>query len=192
MSDAVTAVRRHSPAILLAGLIACTLMLTIGDQFHVHFDILSYPGSARLFGQACWVAPLFAVSTVGFITLAWPFALHVKDQSDRELAAGASWFFGTYVATALFGHHVVPLTIAILVVWIARVAGRSDRATVVAYSLILALAGTLIEAVINRAGLAHYEVSSFLMVPAWLPALYLQGAPTALAVTRRLRADQPT
>lgn len=189
MSDAVT--RRHSPAILLAGLVGCTLMLTIGDQFHVHFDILSYPGPGLLFGQAWWVAPLFAASTIGFIVLAWPFVAGAGNPTDRELATGTLWFFGSYVATAVFGHHVIPLTIVLLAVWLARIARRSDRAAVVLYALILATAGTLVESFINHQGWAHYEVDSFLLVPAWLPVLYLQGAPTALALTRRLRFGQP-
>ncbi len=187
MTDVTFAIRRHRRALLAGWLVGCTLLLTIGDQFHVHFDVLAYPGPGLLWGQAWWVAPLFAASTIGFIVLAWPFATRITDPSDRDLATGTAWFFGTYVATAVAGHHVIPLTILIVAVWIARVARRSDRAPVIAYSVILAVAGTLVESFINHQGWAHYDVASFLLVPAWLPALYLQGAPMALALTHRLR-----
>ncbi|MEO6470427.1 MAG: hypothetical protein ABIR57_01265 [Aeromicrobium sp.] len=187
MSDVGTATRKRSPRVLALGLIGCTLLLTTGDQFHVQFDILSYPGDGKLFGQAWWVAPLFVISTVGFVVLAWPFAPKATQPQTRDFATGMAWFFGTYVATAVFGEHVAPLTVTILTVWLIRVIGRADRMTVAAYSLLLALLGTLFESLINHQGLAHYEVSSFLLVPAWLPALYMQGAPMALAITRWLR-----
>ena len=175
----------------MVGLLGCTLFLTIGDQLHVRFDVLSYPGPGTLFGQAWWVAPLFAASTIGFVILAWPFAPRVQIPADRDFLTGGLWSFGTYAATAVFGEHVTSLTIAILATWLVRLARRNDRGTVALYSLALAVLGTVAESAINHAGLAHYEVNSFLLVPAWLPALYMQGAPMALAITRRLRF-QPT
>lgn len=191
MNELVTTIRHRSPGVLLLGLIGCTALLTIGDMCHVRFGVLTYPGPGTYFGQAWWVAPLFMVATIGFVVMAWPFAPHARSPLGRDVVTGALWFFGTYVATAVFGEYELLLTVAILTIWILRVIRRSDRVIVALFSVLLAIGGTLFELGVNYAGLAHYEVHGLLLVPLWLPALYLQGAPLALVMTRWLRG-QPT
>lgn len=177
----------HSPARLLLALLGCTLLLTTGDQFHTQFGVISYTEPGPLWGQAWWVGPGFALATIGFCVLAWPFAPHVAHPARRDFISGALWFFCSYAASGIFGSWSLTLTAVYTLLWLSRVLPRGDHAPVIVYSILLAVAGTLGEYGLHALGICRYEPRDFLLVPLWLPALYLQGAPLALAITRWLR-----
>lgn len=178
---------RHSPGRLLLVLLGCTALLTLGDQFHTQFGVISYADPGPLFGQAWWVAPGFALATLGFVVLAWPFTPRVREPAPHDFVGGALWFFGAYAASGIFGAWSLTLTALYIALWLARIVRRPDRNVVVVYSLLLALLGTMGEWQLHASGICRYEPRDFLLVPMWLPALYLQGAPLALAIARWLR-----
>ena len=178
---------RHAPARLALVWLGCTLLLTAGDQFHTQFGVISYANPGPLWGQAWWVAPLFALATLGFVGGAWPFAPKIAQPAPRDFVTGAAWFFGSYAASGMFGRYSLTLTVLYTAIWFLRIVRRSDRSPVIAYSLLLAASGTLAESALHYSGVCRYEPRDFLLVPLWLPALYLQGAPLALAITRWLR-----
>lgn len=167
---------------------ACALLLALGDQLHVQFGVISYP-SGVFFGQAWWVAPGFALATVGFIALAWRPAARIVPPTPSSILRDGAWFFGSYAASAVLGPHVLLVTVLLGGAWLARVVRRPDRRVVIAFSLILALVGTVSEILLHATGVCSYTNRELLLVPAWLPTLYLQGAPLALSVTRWLRGD---
>ena len=167
--------------------LGCTLLLTAGDQFHTQFGVISYATPGPLWGQAWWVAPGFAVATLGFIASAWPIAPKIRQPSRSDFVAGTLWFFGSYAVSGALGQHSVLLTLAFAGFWLMRVIGRSDQQMVIAFSIGFAVAGTLAEFALHSTGICRYEPRDFLLVPMWLPALYLQGAPLTLAIARWLR-----
>jgi hypothetical protein len=182
----------HSIGKLLLVWLGCTLLLTAGDQFHTQFGVISYANPGPLWGQAWWVAPLFALATIGFVGGALPFASKIRQPSRGDFIAGALWFFGSYAVSGVMGEYSVMLTLIYVALWAMRVIGRSDQNTVITYSIILATAGTLAESALHYSGMCRYQPRDFLLVPMWLPALYLQGAPLALAIARWLRYPEAT
>lgn len=166
-------------------------MLTVGDQFHVQFGVIGYPGPGVLWGQAWWVPPLFAIASVGFVVAAWPLAPFIEKPTRRSIIVDTAWFFGSYVASGLLGHRVVGLTSLFVGLWMYRIANRTDRRPVVWLSLALAVLGTLGESAIHATGAGWYTNRNILLVPAWLPVLYMQGAPLALSITRWVRGEPP-
>ena len=185
----------RSPITLLLVLVWCTLLLTSGDQFHTQFQIIVYP-RAFFFGQAWWVAPGFAIAAIGFVGIAWPFVARANavPTRGRDVVVEAAWFFAIYALSGVFGRWSVTLAIAFTVVWAVRVARRAagDRALIIRFSLLLAVLGTLGEELLHATGVCRYAVRDLGLVPLWLPALYLNGAPLALALARWLSARAET
>lgn len=174
---------------LLLLLVGCTALLTSGDQFHTQFHVIAYP-TPFVFGQAWWVAPGFALAVIGFLAIAWPFAATAAPASGRDLGVQAGWFFVVYAASGVFGTWSITLTVAFTALWALRIARRPDRAVVVRFSLLLAVLGTLGEELLHATGVCRYSVRDLGLVPLWLPALYLNGAPFALALARWLRPER--
>ena len=179
--------RGHSLPRLLLIWLGCTLLLTIGDQFHTQFGVIAYANPGPLWGQAWWVAPLFALATIGFVGGAWPFAPRIRQPARSDFVVGALWFFGSYAVSGVLGEYSVLLTLTYVGFFLMRVIGRVDQNVVITYAVILAVAGTLGESALHYSGIVTYKPRDFLLVPLWLPALYLQGAPLALAIARWLR-----
>ena len=177
----------HSIGRLLLIWLGCTLLLTAGDQFHTQFGVISYTNPGPLWGQAWWVPPLFALATIGFIAGAWPFTPRIRQPSQSDFVVGTIWFFGSYATSGVLGDNSVMLTLIFTGFWFMRVVGRIDQREVIIYSIILAISGTLAESALHYSGICRYNPRDFLLVPLWLPALYLQGAPLALAIARWLR-----
>ncbi|HVI74556.1 MAG TPA: hypothetical protein VM683_06190 [Anaeromyxobacteraceae bacterium] len=150
---------------------------TAADQIHVRSGVLSYPRpSALLPGQPLWVPLLFGAAGV-----ALPLANAAMLRATRErpprstvrgLAAAVLWFFAAYASTALFQAESRALAIALVSVWAARVALRPTPDELLAGPL-FALGGALFEAGLSSTGAFQYRAPDFLLVPAWLPALYL-------------------
>jgi hypothetical protein len=166
-----------------------TLALSACDQIHVHAGVLSYSHPAFA-GQAWWVPLQFALATLAICAGAWPFGVRLPEPSGRDLARAAAWFVGAYAASAAFQRWPIALAVVYAVTWLIRVGLAPRSATVALYSLLLAAAGTGAEAAISSTGAFAYARPDALLVPIWLPGLYLHGAPLALALTRSLASPR--
>jgi hypothetical protein len=170
---------------LLCLVVGGALALSACDQIHVHFGVLSYPHPV-LAGQAWWVPLEFALATAAICVGTRPFARRLPEPSAATFATATLWFVGAYAASGVFQRWPLALAAAYLLTWAGRVAVSRERAAVGAYSLLLAAAGTAVEAVISSTGAFAYAHPDLVLVPIWLPGLYLHGAPLALALTRGL------
>lgn len=164
------------------------IFLSLCDQIHVHTGVLFYDGPG-LAGQAWWVPLEFGVASLAIYAIAWPVTSRLREPSNGALASALAWFFAAYVASGVFRGHPLALSAGYGLTWLARLAGRGDDAFRVATSsLVLAVAGVVVEGAVSATGAFRYANPDYLLVPMWLPGLYLHGAPLALAVVRRLRA----
>jgi hypothetical protein len=156
------------------------------DRIHVRHGVLSYPESA---GQPWWVAPQFGIATIGVLEGARLFAADEVERDGRLLMTGAAWFVGSYAASgALDRRRPRALAAALAVCAAVRIARRRDRSRMIPYALLLTIAGTTYEHILAGTGAFSYARPDLGNVPAWLPGLYLQGAPLAIdLVSRRVR-----
>lgn len=176
--------------------------LALCDQIHVQADVLRYDVGG-LFGQAWWVPLQFGVASLAIVAGAAPFVRYRPAPRERDFVTGVAWFVAAYAASGVFDAQPEALAAGLALAWLARVAvaegprerrregpregrrdGVSPRAALVAYSLLLAAAGTGAEAILSAAGTFEYLHPDFVGVPVWLPLLYLHGAPLALALAR--------
>jgi hypothetical protein len=155
------------------------------DRVHVRNGVLTYPDAA---GQPWWVAPQFGIATIGMLESARAFADDDTD-SAAGIVTGAAWFVGSYAASgALDRRHARALTAALLLCAAMRIKRRRDRGRVIPFALLLTAAGTAYEHFLAGTGAFSYAQPGLGNVPAWLPGLYLQGAPLAIdLVSRRAR-----
>jgi hypothetical protein len=170
----------------LVVVLAGGLGLTLCDQLHVHAGVLSYPVSdPRIAGQSWWVGLQF-LAAAGLILLAASYVarLHHRPVTGWNLVQATAWFVGAYAATAVFWHHPRVLAILLGLTWLDRVALRRDRWPLIAFSVALAVAGTLYEGALAGSGAFAYKHHDFFHVPFWLPGLYLHGALLAVAAYR--------
>ncbi|HEY6005849.1 MAG TPA: hypothetical protein VIV57_23410 [Anaeromyxobacter sp.] len=150
---------------------------TAGDQLHVRSGVLSYARpSPLLFGQALWVPLLFGAAGVLLVLGHAPLLRLTRERSARAsafgFAAAVLWFYGAYASTALFAGARLALTAALVAAWVARVAAAPAADKVLA-GVLWAIAGPLFEAALSATGAFQYRRPDVLLVPAWLPALYL-------------------
>ena len=147
------------------------------DRIHVRHGVLSYPDAS---GQPLWVAPQFGIATIGVLESARLFADADIDPAGR-IVTGAAWFVGSYAASGtLDRRHARALAAALVLCAAARTARRRDRARALPYALLLTAAGTAYEHFLSGIGAFSYARPDLGNVPAWLPGLYLQGAPLAI------------
>jgi hypothetical protein len=169
--------------------VAGGLGLALCDQIHVHSGVLDYDTGGVLFDQAWWVPLQFGVAALAIVAAAVPFA-HRRDRPrPRDLATGIAWFVGAYAASGVFDAYPWALAAGLLALFGWRVALADHPDVLVVYALLLAVAGTGAEALLSAAGTFAYSDPDFLGVPVWLPGLYLNGAPLALAIAGRLAGD---
>ncbi len=153
------------------------LIGTAADQIHVRSGVLSYAHpSALLPGQASWVPLLFGAA--GIILPIGNAVLMRLDRggaaagAGRALATSVLWFLAAYAATAAFQGSPFLLAAALALVWGVRVALAPAADKAIAGPL-FAVAGSLFEAGLSSTGAFEYRKPDVLLVPAWLPALYL-------------------
>jgi hypothetical protein len=161
-------------AVAVVGAVVCT----IGDHLHVVCGVLFYP-YPTLADQAWWVPPLFAASSLAAI-VAVPLVRGARfggkgapsHPSGRAILGDSFAFFTAYAFTA-FGSPLPNVVLGVLTAfWMARVLRGVPR-WVIVYSLGAAIVGPLAEAAISSLGGFAYRAPDFLLVPRWLPALYL-------------------
>jgi hypothetical protein len=162
------------------------------DQIHVQGHVLAYP-RAVLLGQDFWVAPNFGAGTLLMLAGSAAFARPIADAPapPRRIAIDAAWFVAAYLASSIFAAHVAPLLAAYVVTFLARTLPRPRAALRVAHGLALAAGGVAWEAGLSALHLFHYTHPDVLGVAAWLPGLYLAGAPLALDIASWLVARAP-
>ncbi|XDD51196.1 hypothetical protein AB3N59_05335 [Leptospira sp. WS92.C1] len=151
------------------GLAAC-------DQIHVQFEVLKYfhPG---LFGQAWWISPQFMIATFFMYLGAFVLKKERSDFDSKEFKFAILWFVSAYFASGIFADHPHLLAVIYLLTWFFRMVRSREGNSLIGFSVILALAGTGAEGLISNAGFFVYTKPDFLLVPIWLPGLYLHGAP---------------
>jgi hypothetical protein len=159
------------------------------DRIHVRNGVLSYPETD---GQPSWVAPQFGIATIVMLEGARRVADGDDPSTGRDLAVGAAWFVGSYVASGrLDRRHARTLAVAFALCAAARIARRPDRRRVLPYALLLTAAGTAYEHFLAGTGAFSYTRPELGNVPAWLPGLYLQGAPVAIDLVRLANVNLP-
>jgi hypothetical protein len=180
-----------TPGRTLALFIGGGIGLALCDQIHVQAGVLDYE-TGGFFGQAWWVPLQFGVAAVAIVAGAVPFARQRAKPNSADFVTGSAWFVAAYAASGLFDEHPIALAVAFALAWALRVALARQPGPLVAYSLLLAAAGTAVEAILAGVGAFAYANPDLLGVPIWLPGLYLHGAPLALALARALSEPQPT
>jgi Protein of unknown function (DUF2878) len=167
---------RIAPRLLLLFALAAVLG-TVGDQLHVRFGVLSYPhGSPLLFGQALWVPLLFGLAGVLLVLGHAPLLRLGPAGSARgsrfRFAMSLVWFYGAYASTALLAPTPLILAVALVGAWGARVVVAPKPDQMLA-GVLYAIVGPLFESALSATGAFHYTRPDLLLVPQWLPALYL-------------------
>jgi Protein of unknown function (DUF2878) len=150
---------------------------TAGDQLHVRFGVLTYGrGSPLPFGQPPWVPLLFGATGVALVLGHAPLLRVTRGRSARATALGFAlsvlWFYAAYASTAVFAAAPRAVTAALVVAWGARVA-LAPSADAVLAGILYAFAGPLFESALCATGAFRYTRPDLLLVPIWLPALYL-------------------
>ena len=156
------------------------LVGTGADQIHVRAGVLSYPRPSEILpGQPLWVPLLFgAAGAVLPMLNAALLRLTPRSASRgsvRAVASASLWFFAAYASTALLQSAPLLLGLALVLVWAGRVALGPAMDKVLAGPL-LALVGSLFEAGLSSTGAFQYRRPDVLLVPVWLPALYLHAS----------------
>jgi hypothetical protein len=173
-----------TPGRIIALFVAGGVGLALCDQIHVQAGVLDYE-TGGFFGQAWWVPLQFGFASLAIVLGAAPFARGRAEPKPADFATGTLWFVGAYAASGVFDAHPYALAGAFVLIWAIRVAVAQQPANLVAFSLLLAIAGTGAEAILSAAGTFAYANPDLLGVPIWLPGLYLHGAPLALAIAGR-------
>ena len=168
---------RFVSALVLGGV--CGLLL---DHIHVHFGVLFYP-NPWLWGQAWWVAPLFAAATIAILSGASLFTDGAPGTREHQVAGSAAWFVAAYWASGQWHGHPIGLALG----YAGFFALRTTHRPTLIFAGLLAAGGVGFEALLSSTGAFHYRHPDLWGTPMWLAGLYLHGAPLALAVAARLR-----
>jgi hypothetical protein len=153
---------------------------TAGDQLHLRFGVLSYPpGWPKLLGQPLWVPAVFGAGGVALVLGYAPLLRLARADAARGSSTGFAlsvlWFYAAYASTALLADAPLVLSVALVGAWGARMA-VAPAPDVLLASAIYAIAGPLFESALSAEGAFRYRRPDLLLVPQWLPALYLHVA----------------
>ena len=177
---------RRTLVFLLGGIGGAAL-----DRIHVRHGVLAYHDAS---GQPWWVAPQFGIATIGVLQSARLFTDADADAGTGtagRIVTGAAWFVGSYAASGMLDRrHARALASALVLCAAARAARRRDRRRVIPFALLLTAAGTGYEHFLSGTGAFAYTRPELGNVPAWLPGLYLQGAPLAIDLVASLNVSR--
>ncbi|AOP34870.1 hypothetical protein A0128_14050 [Leptospira tipperaryensis] len=171
---------------LIVVLILGGIGLAVCDQIHVQYGVLKY-FHVGFWGQAWWVAPQFLLATFFMYLGVLFFRKEMDEFQTKEFLIGVLLFGAAYFASGLFATYPYWLAASYLFFWIFRISIAKERKQLALFSIFLAIAGTLMEGMISRAGLFIYTQPDFLLVPIWLPGLYLHGAPLIWSLVSWIR-----
>jgi len=164
--------------------VACGIGGALLDQLHTQLGVLSYR-EPFLLGQAWWVAPNFGVGGLVFLGLGLALKKNVPEPSDRRLLLDSAFFVGSYVLSCFFFAHPWLMLGFFVAMWMARIASCPAKTNFVVYSLLLAALGTGYESLLTSTGIYFFHHPDVGTVPAWLPGLYLNGAPLGLYLSSK-------
>jgi hypothetical protein len=158
------------------------------DQIHVRFEVLYYPRPVFL-DQDWWVVPLFGAASIAFLIAATPFARALEGRTPApsllRLVLESVLFVGAYLMSGLFKDHSAALALFFSLTFALRMTLVPGGAMIALFSVLAALSGTGFEILLSATGAFYYRAPDLLGVPAWLPGLYVQGAPLALSIARK-------
>lgn len=168
---------------------------TVCDHLHATHGVLWYTHPV-FWDQAWWVPLLFAGASLAAVAGATPirrlFGARVEPApSVRQIAGDGIAFIVAYAYTSYAPADRPNVTLAVLVgFWLARVL-RDRSPWLIAYSLVMAVAGSGFEATWSALGFFNYHHPDIAGVPRWLPGIYLHVALIAGPLERVLRgADE--
>ncbi len=168
---------------------------TVCDHLHATHGVLWYVHPV-FWEQAWWVPLLFAGASLAAVAGARPIrralgARAAVAPTVREIAGDGLAFAVAYAYTSFAPHDRPNVTLALLVAWWLTRVVRDRPAWLIAYSLVMALAGTAFEAGWSALGFFYYRHPDIAGVPRWLPGIYLHAALIAGPLERVLRgADE--
>jgi hypothetical protein len=174
--------------VALAGATVCTVC----DHLHATHDVLTYAHPV-LWDQAWWVPLLFAAASIAAVAGATPIrrllggSASERAPSPREIVGDGLAFIVAYAYTSFAAPDRPNVTLALLAGWwLARVV-RGRPAWLIAYSLVMAVAGSAFEGAWSALGFFHYLRPDVAGVPRWLPGIYLHVALVAGPLERVLK-----
>ena len=167
--------------------IANGTLLTLCDRlFHVSFGVLGY-SNPMFTGQAWWVWPNFIGASLGMVLAAkWWFVARIRTPSTSQIVVSVSLFVSVYAASGLFADYPRTLLLAFVLTWALRLALNPNWKTILPFSILLAIAGCVVEGVLTLTGEFAYRHPDLFHAPMWLAGLYLHGAFALLHLVRVL------
>jgi hypothetical protein len=166
---------------------------TVCDHLHATHGVLYYVKPV-LWDQAWWVPLLFAGASLAAVAGATPMrrifgARAEAAPSVRQVAGDGLAFITAYAYTSFAPPDRPNVTLALLGAWwLARVV-RGRAPWLIAYSLVMAVAGSAFEAGWSALGFFYYRHPDLAGVPRWLPGIYLHAALAAGPLERVLRGS---
>jgi hypothetical protein len=176
-------VRRIRPVALVRVAAAGALLGTAWDLLHVRTHTTVYSIG---FGRMPWWVPLeFAVVYVaGVVGIARLGSPAKGPHSTNRLTAETVWVSAVYAITA-FGHRHELVVVGAAV--IALLARRRSFSAILRPNIVPAVAlvvlGSTTEAILIACGVFRYTYASLGSIPLWLPLLYANAIPFAVALT---------
>jgi len=177
--------------LVLCGAAICTVL----DHLHATHGVLYYVHPV-VWAQAWWVPLLFAGASLAAVAGATPIRRlfgggTAPAPTVREVAGDGIAFIVAYAFTSFAPADAPNVTLALLAAWwLARVV-RGRATWLIAYSLVMAVAGSGFEALWSSLGFFYYRHPDIAGVPRWLPGIYLHVALVAGPLERVLRgADE--
>ena len=157
-----------------------------GDRVHVITGVLWYPNDA-FWGQAPWVPPLFAGAALAlsFGHRFWMTLLGAP-RPPMTLADGAlrtGLFAVAYLVTGPLQNYPIALTVGLTVAFVPVAMKLEGTRAFAGYAVVTAMVGAGFEAALSSTGAFFYS-NPDLVVPMWLPSLYLWAAPFGSAGDR--------
>lgn len=188
-SIAMPGEQRLDRPIRRAGMLALALVgaavATFCDLMHVQTGTLVYPEPVFM-GQAWWP---FVAFTLAFLWMAilyrlldrtLPPGVARRDATSRggarELTESLLLFAFVYLLSGFGNASPVFLAAVFYAAFALRFALASERMFLAIVAVNLAVGGTLSEGAMSALGMVAYTRYDYLLVPAWLPGLYLHGA----------------
>lgn len=176
--------RIFRPGMLALALLGA-LVATFCDLMHVQTGTLVYPAPVFM-GQAWWP---FVAFTAAFLWMALLYRVldrflpagiaraHATSRGgSQELAESLLLFAFVYLLSGFGNASPVFLAAVFYGSFALRFAFARERVFLGIVSVNLAVGGTLSESLMSALGMVAYTRYDFLLVPAWLPGLYLHGA----------------
>lgn len=160
------------------------------DHLHVSFGVLDYPGPHPT-SQPFWVPPLFGSATLLFVSGHRGFRAPGERGTPGRAAFAWLVFALAYLASAALHQWPRALLLGMLLGFIPFVWGPTFLRRA-AYALSIALGGFLFESTLVHFGAFRYLAPGPLLVPIWLPGLYLYAAEAARQVQLAYYSGEPS